>query len=141
MFYHFSYGYLNLLEYRYIVILCWVLKQYYYNQDVSFIYFLSSKNHYCLVLAFLSDCYLLIVHINSKDAIKCMLNVNQDNKLMRRPGRLYYCWLKVFFSFKIHLQIFTNYDILSMQRHNNNVVYNVTFVSSFDKIIIRNKIY
>ena len=56
--------------------------------DFSFIYFLSSKNHYRLVLAFLPDHYLLIIHINLKEAIKCMLNVNQDTKLMRRQGRL-----------------------------------------------------
>ena len=48
------------------------------------IYFLSSKNHYRLMLALLSNRYLLIIHINSKDGIKCMLNVNQDAKLMTR---------------------------------------------------------
>ena len=108
--------------------------------DFSFIYFLSSKNHYRLVLAFLSDRYLLVIHINSKDAIKCMLNVNQGTKLMMRQGRLYYGWLKVFFSSKIHLQIFTNDDILSMHRHDNNVVYVATFVFSFNITLI-NKIY
>ena len=109
--------------------------------DFSLIYFLSSKNHYRLVLAFLFDHYLLIIHINSKDAIKCMLNTNQNTKLMRRQGRLYYCWLKVVFSFKIHLQIFTDDNILSMHRHNNNGIYIFTFVFSFNIIMIRNKIY
>ena len=56
--------------------------------DFLFICFLSSKNHYRLVLAFLSDRYLVIIYINSKDAIKCMLNVNQDTKLLSRQGRL-----------------------------------------------------
>ena len=56
--------------------------------DFLFFDFLSSKNHYRLVLALPSDRYLLIIHVNSKDAIKCMLNVNQDTKLMRREGKL-----------------------------------------------------
>ena len=46
------------------------------------------KNHYFLVLTFLSDRYLLIIHINSKDVIKCILNVNLETKLMRRQGKL-----------------------------------------------------
>ena len=69
-----------------------------------------------------------------------MLNVNQDTKLMRSKGRLILWLAKVFFSFKIHLQIFTAGDILSMHRHDNSVVYIVTFLFSFN-IMMKNKIY
>ena len=31
---------------------------------------------------------VLIIHIDSKDTVKCMLNVNQDTKHMRRQERL-----------------------------------------------------
>ena len=84
-----------------------ILTKMFHLFDFSFIYFLSSKNHYRLVLAFLFDRYLLIIYTNSKDAIKCMLNDNQDAEEFTQRCS----WEKVFWKYAANLQENTHAEV------------------------------